>query len=62
MLAERPRAGGQRPFFPSISSAARARISGATKTHLLKCGTIDWAGFPEIGGVSVRATVQGIRK
>ncbi len=62
MLTERPSMEGfnwllvARVFFPLISSTARSLTSGATKTHLLRCGTIDWPGFPEIGGELMRAT------
>jgi len=50
-LIEHPGMGGfsWQVFFLWISSVAWALISGATKQHLLRCRTIDWPGFPEIG-------------
>ena len=49
-LIECPRMGGFSwwGFFLWISFVAQALISGATKLHFLKCGTIDWPGFPKI--------------
>jgi hypothetical protein len=58
MVAKHPITPGgfsHRVFLLLISSKAQVQMSGLTRIHFDKYGTIDWLGFSEIGGQSLHA-------